>query len=127
MDFSQERARHPGDDGESVHGAPAQPGAGDMTIVVEVCQARPGTSPPRSALHVLAPARRMQIPCDNPACRGGGFDPVPLALELVDGEPGEVRVVSCEGRAFGPGSSGRGARCDTMFSVRLAVRRGMHG
>ncbi len=123
MDFSHERARHAGNERESPHGASSHPRAGDVTIVVEVCQARPGTSPPRSALHVLASARGIQIPCDNPACRGGGFDPVPLALELVDGEPGEVRVVSCEGRAFGPGSSGRGARCDTMFSVRLAARR----
>ncbi len=91
-----------------------------IRIAVLVSQARPGMSRPEPRQLLIDLRADVHVPCDNPHCRGGGFDPLPLVRELIDGRADELRVASCEGRAT-HASNGRGARCDTMFCVRLSA------
>lgn len=88
-------------------------------VSVVVSQARPGMSAPRTDVYLIEPDSPMHVPCANPACRNGGLDPIPLARELIGTCRGELRVESCAGRASGESGERGGARCDTMFCVRL--------
>lgn len=91
---------------------------GELVSIV-VSQARPGMSAAKTDVYLIEPDSPMHVPCANPACRNGGLDPIPLARELIGTCRGELRVESCAGRASGESGERGGARCDTMFCVRL--------
>ena len=93
-------------------------------ISIMVSQARPGMSTPETTVYLLAPDSPARIACANPACHNGGLDPIPLVRELTQGNHGELRVESCAGRAGRQSAARKGARCDTMFCIRLTDNSG---
>lgn len=89
---------------------------------MRVWQARTGDAPCEPRIVSLEPGRSSHVACENPACRGGGLDPLPVVRDLVESGAEELRVFACEGRVAINGDR-RGARCDTMFCVSLAATR----
>lgn len=75
-------------------------------------------SPAKTVVTELDPDFETRIACANPCCQGGGLDPLPVVRELIDERRGVLRVESCGGRQWRPDGT-PGARCDTMFCIRL--------
>lgn len=103
--------------------APAPvPGFPELADVAAAWTHLPGPGPEREMRHTAGTWQAL-IPCDNPACRGGGFDLVSVVQRMVSfQEADRAGILVCSGwEANEPPEASGGIPCVRTIRYRLLL------
>ncbi len=101
------------------------PGFPELADVAVTWAPTPGGDPEQSMGHAAGSWRPL-IPCDNPACRGGGFDLVPVVERMVSyRETERAGILVCAGwEGEAPRGAAEGTPCVRTIRYRLTLAYG---